>query len=216
MITSNSHTFHPMDVKHIQETDQQLIIDFRPPRATSISGAMTWLVLILVPSVLVFGVLQSFDLLDNTLIRMVMMVAVCLAVLVLFAIGVVVWEVYTDPPVLITFDRKSGLMTVVQGENTRTMPLMDIHAIILVNVHRGKGYVQLLLERTDGVIVSLDLESKIALTSPMEDKQYEPLAQRIHQFLGLFAPIRSVSRQTYWQGERDLVAGTPAHASDNC
>ncbi len=216
MITSNSHTFHPMDVKNIQETDQQLIIDFCPPRATSISGAMTWLVFILVPYVLVFGVLQSFDLLDNTLVRVVMMLAACLVVLVLFAVSVVVWEVYTDHPVLITFDRKSGLMIVVQGENTRTMPLMDIHAIILVNVHRGKGYVQLLLERTDGVIVSLDLESKIALTSPMEDKQYEPLAQRIHQFLGLFAPIRSVSRQTYWQGERDLVAGTPAHASDNC
>lgn len=213
---TNSRTFHPMDVKQIQETDQQLIIDFRPPRATLISGAMTWLVFILVPCVLVFGALQSFDLLDNTLVRVVMMLAACLAVLVLFAVGVVVWEVCTDPPVLITFDRKGGLMTVVQGENTRTMPLMDIHAIILVNVHRGKGYVQLLLERTDGVIVSLDLESKIALTSPMEDKQYEPLAQRIHQFLGLSAPIRSVSRQTYWQGERDLVTGTPAHASDNC
>lgn len=216
MVTSTLHTIHPLDVKHIRETDQQLIIEFRAPRAGITAGAMVWLVFILVPSWLVYAGLQSLDLLDNTLIRIVMMVAGGLAALVLLGGIIVLWGIYTDPPVLITFDRQSGLMTAVQGENTKTMPLTDIQAIILVNVRRGQGYVQLLLERTDGVIVALDLDSKIAPTGQADDKQYEPLAQRICQFLGLSTPVRYVSRNAYWQGESDLLADASVQAPGNC
>lgn len=213
MVTS---TQHPLYVKHIRETDQQLIIEFRAPRAGMTAGAMVWLVFILVPSWLVYSGLQSLDLLDNTLVRIVMIVAAGSAVLYLLGLISVLWDIYTDTPVLITFDRQSGLMTVVQGKNTKTMPLTDIRSIILVNVQRGPGYVQLLLERTDDVIVSLDLESKIAPTSQADDKQYEPLAQRICQFLGLSTPVRYVTRNTYWQGECDLFSDAPAQASGNC
>jgi len=219
MIAAAINNRHVLEVEQVTETEKILSIDLRTPKSfAALSAGITAFTFI--ASLLAFLVVQHFGLMENMLVRILIIVAGLGVLLFLAAMIAMTWDYYTCPQALIVFDRQSGMMTVRLGnhEETKTLPLTEIRAIVFVRVQRDPPSAQLLLERTDGVIVSLELENRFAPTSVKSSdiEEYKQVAQRIHRFLELPTPVRSVSQNDVWRGQSKLAFDTPASEAGTC
>ncbi|ABQ89800.1 hypothetical protein RoseRS_1400 [Roseiflexus sp. RS-1] len=219
MIAAAIHNRHVLEVEQVTETEKSLSIDLRTPKSfAALNAGIT--AFIFVAALLVFLVVQYFGLMENMLVRVLVIVAGLGVLLALVTMIVMLWDFYTCPRALIVFDRQSGMMTVRLGnqEETKKLPLSEIRAIVFVHVQCDPPSAQLLLERTDGVIVSLELETRFAPTSVKSSdiEEYKQIAQRIHRFLDLPTPVRSVSQNDVWRGQSKLAFDTPASEAGTC
>ncbi|MFQ3684383.1 hypothetical protein [Roseiflexus sp.] len=209
----------PMDVKDIRENDQQLTITLHSSRARTIVSLAIALILTWFPFCIVSFVLLvinprlDFNWREYPLIYFIMKFFVVLVLWLSVRFIRQAWNICVNYQTLINFDKKSGCMTVSRRKDLKSIPIKNIFAIILLKVCQNQNDVQLLLKQSDGAILSLDLNPEVAIT-PMGDEteQYELLARRIGQFLNV--PLHYVSRDTYWQGENNLVLSS--HEPGNC
>lgn len=219
MITAAINNRHVLEIEQVTETEKSFSIDLRTPKSfAAVSAGIT--AFSFIAALLTFFVVQHFGLMGNMLVR-ILIIATGLGVLLfLVAMIAITWDYYTCSRALIVFDRESGMMTVrlENQKEAKKLPLTEIRAIVFVRVQRDPPSAQLLLERTDGVIVSLELETRFAPTTVTSSsiEEYERIAQRIHRFLDLPMPVRSVTRSDVWRGENKLAFDTPAPEPGTC
>jgi hypothetical protein len=208
---------HQVDVEQVTETETKLSIDFRTPRHR-VTGLISTIFFVLIPSLIVFLAIQYFGLMENILVRILVIVAGLVVFLILGALLARLHNYYVCPQASMEFDRQSGMMTVRLGrlgkrEEMKTLPIANIRAIVFVRLRTDPHCAQLLLERTDGNIISIELDAFAPITASKDQNQveeYERVAQRIHRFLNLPASVRSVIQNDVWRGQSELAVDPPA------
>jgi hypothetical protein len=189
-------------VKSVTETDQMLTVELYTPVGLAIR-VILWTAVRLAIMLAVFGWLLRSGLLDNPTLRIVVVVLVGLIALyyLIPTIGILLDGLVGK--ITITFDKRGNLMTVVSWRKRTTLPLTDIRAIILASVRRPeqaeRERYELFFERADGAVEPLTRET--AAPTLAEREPYEQLAQRIHHFLALEAPIQYPQTQGWWGGK---------------
>lgn len=209
---------HQVDVEQVIETETELRIELRTPIKDNVAGIMSAITFVLIPYLLVFLGLKYFGLIENIIARIMVILVDLVVILIILGLLVRIQNYYACPQALIVFDKQSGMMTVRLGrlgknEKVNTLTLADIRAVVFVRLLGHFPKAQLLLERTDGGIVSIELDAFAPITASKNQSQveaYEQVAQRIHRFLDLLTPVRSVVRDDVWRGESKLSFDTPA------